>query len=473
MSKTLYNLTMIDVLKDQKLLGMFLGKDQQSWSAWFTFLRAFFALEREDGDLKLFKQCTGRKKWPRKPAKEAWLVIGVRAGKSYVIALLAAYLAVFKQYKLSIGEKGFIICVAPTIKQAKIVKSYLSGFFNDNPFLKDYLSRETATEIELTNNIVITCISSDYRSLRGYTAVACIVDEIAYLMIEGNSTRPDIEIVRALRSRLLNTDGPFIAISSPYAQVGMLYNIYKRHYGKSKSSVLVWQAPSLVMNPLLNAKAIKRAFNEDPAAASADYSARFRSDIESYISRKALEAVIIEGRFELPYISENKYFSFVDPSGGSVDSFCLGIAHDEDGVAVLDLVREVRPPFSPEQVCFDFAKTLKEYHLYQVSGDRYGGEWPREQFRKHGITYKLSDKPKSEIYKEFLPLVNSGRVELLDNSRLFRQLFTLERKTGRGGRDSIDHPIGQHDDLSNVCAGVCVNATKRKMWAGTVPLMGI
>jgi hypothetical protein len=62
------------------------------------------------------------------------------------------------------------------------------------------------------------------------------------------------------------------------------------------------------------------------------------------------------------------------------------------------------------------------------------------------------------LYKEFLPLVNSQRVELLDISRLRAQLGSLERRTARGGRDSIDHPQipGARDDVSNCVAGVLV-----------------
>jgi hypothetical protein len=80
--------------------------------------------------------------------------------------------------------------------------------------------------------------------------------------------------------------------------------------------------------------------------------------------------------------------------------------------------------------------------------------WPRESFAKFGIGYELSSQPKSGLYLAFLPLLNSGRVELPDNPRLVSQLCSLERKTARGGRDSIDHPPGQHDDLANVIAGV-------------------
>ena len=41
------------------------------------------------------------------------------------------------------------------------------------------------------------------------------------------------------------------------------------------------------------------------------------------------------------------------------------------------------------------------------------------------------------------------------------QLSTLERRTGRGGKDSIDHPPGGHDDVANVAAGCLVMATAR------------
>jgi hypothetical protein len=73
----------------------------------------------------------------------------------------------------------------------------------------------------------------------------------------------------------------------------------------------------------------------------------------------------------------------------------------------------------------------------------------RERFRAHQIEYKLSEKNKSEIYRDALPGLNSGKFELLDHPKLVAQICALERRTARGGRDSIDHPPKQHDDLAN------------------------
>jgi len=61
--------------------------------------------------------------------------------------------------------------------------------------------------------------------------------------------------------------------------------------------------------------------------------------------------------------------------------------------------------------------------------------------------------PRSELYLAFLPLVNSGRVEWIDNPRIAAQLCGLERRVARSGRDTIDHGRSGHDDVANVVAG--------------------
>jgi hypothetical protein len=157
------------------------------------------------------------------------------------------------------------------------------------------------------------------------------------------------------------------------------------------------------------------------------------------------------------------YSGFSDPSGGAQDSFTLAIGHREDGRLVQDVIKAVRPPFDPYQVVSDYAKTLKEYRILSVTGDRYAGVWVSEAFQKHGIRYIPSPMTKSEIYLAFEPLLARGEVELLDNKTLFAELRGLERRTGRGRRDTVDHGPGQHDDSANSTAGVMVNLDSRDL----------
>jgi hypothetical protein len=64
------------------------------------------------------------------------------------------------------------------------------------------------------------------------------------------------------------------------------------------------------------------------------------------------------------------------------------------------------------------------------------------------------------LYVELLPLLNSKRCDLLDDPRLINQLLGLERRVARSGKDSIDHPPGQHDDVINAVAGAAAIATR-------------
>jgi len=163
---------------------------------------------------------------------------------------------------------------------------------------------------------------------------------------------------------------------------------------------------------------------------------------------------------ERPYDRRNLYGAFVDPSGGAHDSFTLGIGHKEGQTSVLDVIREVRPPFAPEAVVEQFCQVLRQYKICGIRGDKYAGECPVEQFRKRGVTYEPSEHSKSELYRDALPLINSRTAALLDDSTLRRQLVALERKTTRGGKDSIDHSPGARDDVANAAAGALVYAGK-------------
>jgi hypothetical protein len=123
-----------------------------------------------------------------------------------------------------------------------------------------------------------------------------------------------------------------------------------------------------------------------------------------------------------------------------------------------DCLREIKSPFDPESAIDQFVHDLRRYRVRYVKGDRYGGEWPRQRFRIRGIDYKVSDETKSDLYLACLPLLMAGRVELLESERLTAQFLGRERRTSRGGKDSIDHAPGRKDDLSNAAAGSLVQA---------------
>ena len=157
--------------------------------------------------------------------------------------------------------------------------------------------------------------------------------------------------------------------------------------------MLVVQADTLTLNPAFDEREIERAYAEDPVAASAEYGAQFRTNVSGFISREAVEGCTVPGRRELPPVQRVSYAGFVDFAGGSgQDSATLAIAHrefrEERSAGVLDLVREVRPPFSPEQVCRDFAGDLKRYRLSRATADRYAADFVTEAMGRRGINLR-------------------------------------------------------------------------------------
>jgi hypothetical protein len=166
----------------------------------------------------------------------------------------------------------------------------------------------------------------------------------------------------------------------------------------------------------------------------------------------------MRGIHQVPFNPAITYTAHADPSGGGQDSFALAIGHVEEGICVLDVLIERRPPFpagGPVTVAAEFCDALKSFGVYEVTGDRFAQGFTAESFRAHGVEYRLAEQTTSDYYIGFQPILNSGRVRLLDNRRLSTQLCSLERRQSRiGAKDAIGHPFGGHDDCSLVVAAL-------------------
>jgi hypothetical protein len=454
--------TILEAIGDENLFASHFPH-AATWSAWRAFLGALFGHPMSAEDLALYQRHTGRQAAPAKAFDEAWLVCGRRGGKSRILALIAVYLACFRDYRpfLAAGEVGTVRLMAVDRDQARAIFRFIGGFLRETPALKRLIARETADSFELTNRTIIEVGTASFRSARGYSFIAVLADEIAFWRSD-ESTNPDTEILRALRPGLLTIPGAkLLCASSPYARKGALWEVYDRYFGKDDAPVLIWRGTSVEMNPTIPQAEIDREYEKDPASAAAEFGAEFRTDVEGFVSVEAVRACIEPNVRERLPDRQYRYYGFVDPSGGSNDAMTLAISHKAGATVVLDAVREIKPPFSPEAVVEEFAKLLRSYRCTLVYGDRYGGEWPREVFRRHRINYEAADRPKSDLYRDLLPLLNAGGVDLLDNDRMVTQLVSLERHTARGGRDSIDHPRGTHDDVANAVAGAVTVAARQ------------
>ena len=368
------------------------------------------------------------------------------------------------------GEAATVLCLASDKAQARIALRYTKAYFEEIELLRPLVERETQDGLELSNDVELLVLSSNFRSVRGRTIALAILDEVAFMRSD-NSASPDFEVYAALRPSMATIPNSLlVGISSPYRRSGLLFTKWRDHFGKDDDNVLVIRAPTRLLNPSLPESEIAEAMERDPVVARTEWFAEWRSDIEAFLPLDVVEGCVSSGVIVRAPLDGVNYAAACDPAGGSgQDSMTLAICHAEGTRIVLDCVVEKRPPFSPQQTTREFCDVLKSYRCGVVTGDRFAGSWPSEQFAENGITYRPSELNRSEGYLAFVPLIMSGRVDLLDHPRMVKQFVELERKTAPSGRQSIDHnPNGGHDDIANSVALAAVLAAA-KPWRQPVP----
>lgn len=294
------DISIIETMNDPQLFGpWFQG---QSWAAWRAFLALLFGLPLTEEQDLMCSLATGRVMLPPTAFTQAWVCVGRRGGKSIIAALVAAYVAFFRDYApfLAPGELATVMVIGADRKQARVVLRFIRAFIREVPMLAALVLRETQDTIELANRVVLEVHTASFRTVRGYTLAAVINDEICFWPTDENAAEPDKEILAAQRPALSTIPGALMLnISSPYARAGSMFTAFEQHYGNEGSNVLFWKAPSRAlvdeegaeMNPTIDRRLVEQAYEADFAAASAEWGGDFRSDLEKLFSLDAIERI--------------------------------------------------------------------------------------------------------------------------------------------------------------------------------------
>jgi hypothetical protein len=223
----------LDACRDPKVFAKHFRTD--TWKVWFVFLAALFALPMTPEQLAIYQQHTGRSTPPTEPSHEAWLCCGRRSGKSFVLSLVAVFLACFFDWRpfLGPGEIGTIMIVAQDRKQSRTIMRFILGLLQAVPMLKKQIEGTTRESVSLKHNIIIEVHTASFRSTRGYTVCCALLDEIAFWPSDENSAEPDVEVINAIRPAMATIPGSkLLCASSPYARRGALWDAHRKHFGK-------------------------------------------------------------------------------------------------------------------------------------------------------------------------------------------------------------------------------------------------
>ena len=86
-------------------------------------------------------------------------------------------------------------------------------------------------------------------------------------------------------------EAKLLVISSPYSKAGILFEAHHNHFGRDDSPVLVWQAPTVVMNPSISEEFVQGEIEADPDAGRSEWLAQFREDVEAAFSLESIESM--------------------------------------------------------------------------------------------------------------------------------------------------------------------------------------
>src|SRR5205807_228445 len=147
------------------------------------------------------------------------------------------------------------------------------------------------------------------------------------------------------------------------------------------------------------------------------YEAEFSEDVDTFLPSEWVDRAIEVGVNQRPPIEGVMYLATCDPSGGGTDAMTVSIVHTEGQRVIVDVCKGWSRKSAREGIVEEVATLLKAYGLTKIAGDRYGGAWVREAFKKNGITYvdaqiMKNNAPvyldRSSAYLECEPLFASG-----------------------------------------------------------------
>ncbi len=349
------------------------------------------------------------------------------------------------------------------------------------------VTRDVDATIEFSNGAVLEICTNDADLIRGRSAIGVFGSESAHWDTREKAASSDAEVVAGLRPSLsMCPDGGMMAFfSSVFLKRGWMYRQFERHFGRDGAKTLVWFAPTRVMNPLVPQEEIDEAIAEDGPKFRAEYENIWRDSESDFCNIELVERITDFGEIERPPERGRMYMAYVDVAlGTGRDSASIAVGHvddDKQRSLVVDLVLEQKPPFVPAGLIAGWARTLKEYGIHQVFGDRVAGAFHTTEWARAGVLYNPGENWKlstSDVYLHALPLISSGRARLNDCETFRSQVVALERRVSITGHESVTHPANVHDDVATAVCGLLtllakrapINWTRIKEQIGEVPI---
>jgi hypothetical protein len=459
---------------------------------WRSVCAAMDGQGLEGEDLDAFETVAGHRSPSTSGYSEVVAIAGRRAGKSEKGASRGVYVGIVEGDEhmrfLPSGTVGYFAVVSRTMRQS--VQNFQSAraMVERHAELRAHLDGDpleslTGGTMKFKSGVAFTCMPMSKASIRGYTIVGAVVDEVGWWATSDESPEADDEVISALRFGMLRPTGApprrLLVMSSPGPKEGYLWDAYQ-HWGKSREGLLVVHGSSTVWNPSLDRAQLDAERARDPRRATREIDAQFVDAVNPWID-SALIDIAAAGRSDKPIPRKwdiIRYVAGVDMAFKR-DAAVLAIGHIERWMGstdvrearrfVVDLVDRVAPasgaPLDAPAVVERFASTCKSYGVKTILGDQFGAVPLAGEFHRHGVRLDeltATSRSKFEVYGKLREALYARRVSLPQHEVALREFRQLEERVTGAGNVQIGAPnrSGAHDDCVSAIAWCFAAAEK-------------
>ncbi len=446
---------------------------------------------------------------------ELHLCVGRRGSKTILASIISAYEA-YKLLKVGSGnphrfynipedEDIAIINVALSQAQAGRLFSQIQARLRNAPFFKNRIAKETTAEIrlftdkdllkkqegatiEVQGSVVIVCGHSNPDTLRGYSAILILFDELAFYDESGKVTGSAFYNALEPSTRKFKKfgDGRLIEISSPSTMVGIFYDIYKN--AKTSDHILSFQLPTWCINYDITYESLAEERKRNPESFPVEYGAQWA---KYGIYGNYFEPILVDRciRYDIgPHVwpqPKFNYYLHVDPAQSGPRYVAVLVAKEyyvshmgkrrcrvrlanvwiwdpQPGLGLMfcDIDREM------VNICGRF-------HPMTVSYDQFNSIQSLQLLKSHGIntvSTAYNRNFKNKIYqnlKDMMSYQPQPELWLYDDARLILEMKSLKyRPTMRGISLVVDkHGEIKTDDVIDCLAGATAMASENVVMA--------
>ena len=413
------------------------------------------ALWRKLAETQLFARYSPRR------YDESVFIHGRQSGKSTRIASTAILWTAFvEEHPVAHGERLSILSFSPVLRQNtfQLVVEKIRSI----PELFELVESDNVNdgELRLANGIDVLEISANPQYARGKTAILAVIDEAAFLHSDQEFTNNLVDLLESVRPSLVVKRGRLLLLSSPGGQEGPLWEAHRDR--ALNPDVLVLRAPSVLLNPTIDAKLLERERKRGGEVFyRREYLAEFtETSGNPFLDSAAIARAVVVGTTE--FLPAGDYVSSGLDLADRRDDCALAHACVREVSGVRKVVVLSARVWKPDPkhghqvltVLREMGEDCRRVGSVRSRGDQKSMSVAEQVLRAHGVGFErvVTAGAGSECaYKTFSALLNDDRLVLPDNPELVQQLRKLEAKATDGNRFLVEGGRGARDDVAVAC----------------------